>query len=197
MDFTPVLTVNNQELEVVYSTKILGVIFDSTCKWNANTKYLVEKSIPKLWFLRRLKSLGANKQTLTLIYKLFIRQSLELAAPLWTSSLSKSNIDQLEKIQKYATSIITGGQTHQNVYIPYEDRLRDLSLPTLEERRWTLTTNFARKFSENQDFNYLLQKRSVDRVTRNNSKYIQPRANTTRSQKSPLPTYISILNNIS
>ena len=181
----------------MYSTKILGVIFESTCKWNANTKYLVEKSMPKLWFLRRLKSLGANTQTLTLIYKLFIRQSLELAAPLWTSSLSKTNIDQLEKIQKYATSIITGAQSYQNAYIPYEDRLRDLMLPTLEERRWTLTANFARKLSENPDFNYLLQKRSFNRLTRNDTKYIQPRANTTRFQRSPVPTYISILNKIS
>ena len=71
-DFTPKISYDNEELEVVYCTKLLGVYFESTCKLDLNAKNLVLKSNPKPWFLRRPKNLGASKSTLLKIYKLFI-----------------------------------------------------------------------------------------------------------------------------
>ena len=63
-DFLPSLSFENEELEVVYSTKLLGVHIESSCKWEENTRNLVHKSNPKLWFLRRLKNLGTSPQML-------------------------------------------------------------------------------------------------------------------------------------
>ena len=89
---TPSSSYNNEELDVVYNTQLLGVYFESNCRWDLNTKYLVQKSNPKIWFLRRLKTLGASKSTLLEIYKLFVRQALEVAVPVWNSSLTKANV---------------------------------------------------------------------------------------------------------
>ena len=181
---------NNQKLDVVYSTKLLGIHIESNCKWDENTRNLVLKANPKLWFLRRLKNLGASTEILTEIYKLFVRQSLELAAPLWTSSLTKKNINSIERIQHYATDLILGRRQQR---IPYEDRLRELNLKSLEERRWDITLRYARNLSENKDFQYLFTKRLANR-TRNQAKFVQPRTFTRRFQVSPIPTYIKLLN---
>ena len=83
-DFVPNFMLQNEELEVVYSTKLLGVMCSSDCKWSQNTTYIVKKATSKLWFLRRLKTLGASIESLVDIYKLFVRSNLEFAAPLWT-----------------------------------------------------------------------------------------------------------------
>ena len=102
-----------------------------------------------------MKNLGASKNTLLEIYKLFVRQALEIAAPVWNSSLSKSNIRQLEKIQCLATNIIIGNSRR----LSYEERLRELALVSLETRRWNITAKFAKSLSENPDFEYLFPRR--------------------------------------
>ena len=40
-DFLPKISVDNKQLDVVYSTKLLGVIITSDCKWKENTSYIV------------------------------------------------------------------------------------------------------------------------------------------------------------
>ena len=63
-DFIPSYQINGQQLEVVYETKLLGVMIRSDCKWSSNTTYIVNKAKSRLWFLRRLKMLGASENTL-------------------------------------------------------------------------------------------------------------------------------------
>ena len=75
-DFLPQVSVKNEPLEVVYSTRLLGVIFNSNCKWDDHVDFIVQKAKQKSWTLRRLKSQGASIQTLIELYKLFIRQVL-------------------------------------------------------------------------------------------------------------------------
>ena len=54
-----------------------------------------------MYFLRRLKRLGATEETLKEVYILFIRSLLEFAAPLWAGELTgnKKLTNQLDKIQ--------------------------------------------------------------------------------------------------
>ena len=86
-DFTPQLSIGELQLDVVYETRLLGVTITSDCKWNTHISNLVNTGNRKIWFVRRLKSLGASTETLVDIYKLFVRQGLELAAPLWSGAL--------------------------------------------------------------------------------------------------------------
>ena len=71
--FTPHLTYDGEELDVIYSTKLLGVYLTSDGKWDKNIDHIVSKANQKLWFLKRLKYLGASRDTLLEIYNLFVR----------------------------------------------------------------------------------------------------------------------------
>ena len=53
-DFIPKYEIDGRELDVEYSTKLLGVIIQSDCKWGGNTKYIVSKARKRMWYLRRL-----------------------------------------------------------------------------------------------------------------------------------------------
>ena len=68
----------------------------------------------RLWFLRRLKLLGASQETLLEIYKLFCHSVLEFGAPVWSGALSKKNVQDIERVQR-------NGSTHS----PYLDVLDD------------------------------------------------------------------------
>ena len=68
-DFIPDYKINNEQLDVVYSSKLLGVMIQSDCKWGENTKYIVGKAKKRIWFLRRLKKLGASKLILIDAYR--------------------------------------------------------------------------------------------------------------------------------
>ena len=71
-DFIPSYNINGQQVEVVYETKLLGVIIRSDCKWSSNTEYMTKKAKSKLWFLRRLKYLGASDNALIDLFKLHL-----------------------------------------------------------------------------------------------------------------------------
>ena len=58
-----------------------------------------------------------------------IRPQLEYAAVVW-SPYMKKHIRKLERVQRLGTRMIPGYKE-----LPYEERLRRLNLPTLEERR--------------------------------------------------------------
>ena len=47
-----------------------------------------------------------NNQDLVYLYKTFIRSVLEYSSVVWHSSLSKSNISDIERIQKSAVKVI-------------------------------------------------------------------------------------------
>ena len=56
-DFYPRFSLNENEIEVVEETKLLGVVIRSDLSWSSNTDYIVRRANKKLWFLRRLSSL--------------------------------------------------------------------------------------------------------------------------------------------
>ena len=105
-DFLPKLNVANKQLEVIYETKLLGVILTSDCKWHENTKYIVKKANNRIWYLRRLKALGASTEKLLEQDRLSIRSVLEFGAPIWTGGLTKANISSIEKVKKTCFKVI-------------------------------------------------------------------------------------------
>ena len=52
LDFMPVLTLEDQQLEVVGEVRLLGLIIRKDLKWAANTEYIVKKADGRLWTLR-------------------------------------------------------------------------------------------------------------------------------------------------
>ena len=89
-DFPPeVHFANNQLLEVISETKLVGVIISNDLKWKKNTDYVCQKARTKLWTLRRLRKMSFDVSHLLDVYVKEIRPLLELAVPGWNSSLTK------------------------------------------------------------------------------------------------------------
>ena len=94
--------------------------------------------------LRQLKSFTRSRSDMLTIYKVYIRSVLEQSCTVWNSSLAKHNEKELERVQKVASKIILG------TYNSYEERLKELNLPTLKERRNMLSLRFANKCLKNE-----------------------------------------------
>ena len=148
-DFHPILTIGGQQKDVVYETQLLGLTLTSDCRWDANTRNIVTKGNSRLWFLRRLKVLGACNNTLTDIYKLFCRSVLEYAAPVWTGAISKGNKQDIKWVQRNAFSVICGAYNK-----PYEALLEEMGEDSLLVRRDKLTLKFAHKCLKSEKFSH-------------------------------------------
>jgi hypothetical protein len=121
--FEPNFILEGGTLDVVSETKLLGLTITSDCRWDANSKAIVLKGNSKLWFLRRLKLLGAKTETLLDINKLFCSSVLEFGAPVWCGALLVKNKQNIERVQNNALRIILGN---------YDDPYQTL----LDERSW-------------------------------------------------------------
>ena len=75
--FTSKLLLNEESLEVVQKTKLLGVHITDDLKWSENTNELVKKSYARMELLRKVSSFGASIYELKNIYILYIRSILE------------------------------------------------------------------------------------------------------------------------
>ena len=146
-DFIPNYNIDGQYLDVVYEAKLLGLMIRSDCKWSSNTKYITDKAKARLWFLRRLKLLGASQATLVEIFKLFLRSAMEMAVPVWSGAITCAEINKIERVQKTAVKLILG-----NAYTNYDEALVKLDLDTLQERRDLICLKFAKRCTKNHKF---------------------------------------------
>ena len=140
--FNTRLSLNNENIEIVDNTKLLGVIVSNDLKWKKNTEYLVKKANNRLVLLRKVASFSKYREDLKNIYILYVRSILEQACVVWHSSLTQENSEDLERVQKSATKIIMGDK-----YENYE-----INLQTLYERRENLCLTFAKKCLENERY---------------------------------------------
>ena len=148
----PPLTVNNQPLEVVPTTKLLGVILTSNLKWSKHVEYICSKASKRLYALGMLKRSGIPPRDLCSVYSYFIRPVLEYACPVWHTSLSLSFRDDVEDIQRRAIRIIYP-------HLSYCQGLQDLNLPTLFDRQQSLCCSFYKSnLASNSKINDLILK---------------------------------------
>ena len=94
------LQLENENIEVLDDTKLLGTIISNDLKWYKNIKNIVKKANAKMEILRKAIQFGASIEELKLIYFSYIRSQLEQTSTLWHSSLTLQNINDLERIQK-------------------------------------------------------------------------------------------------
>ena len=105
-----------------------------------NTKYICDKARQKLWLLRRMIQLDLDKHSLFDAYTKEIRSILELAVPVWHSSLTKKQSLEIERIQKVSFKIILG-----SLYVSYIQACKYFHTQSLEERRTKLCLKVAKK----------------------------------------------------
>ncbi|KAI8498388.1 hypothetical protein Bbelb_235900 [Branchiostoma belcheri] len=189
----PPLLINETELAVVPSLKVLGLHMQNDLHWDDQVNSMVTKTGRKLFLLKRLKKFNLPEGDLVAIYIGYVRPILEYAVPVWHSGLTKRQSDQLERLQKRACRTIMGKD-----YCGYSHALQHLGLTTLASRREQLSLKFARSLLGSEFRDWLPPPRAqiTGRVTRNNHKLNCPKARTKRYLNSWLmpavPAYSTI-----
>lgn len=189
--FTTRLSLNDENVNVVSQSKLLGTIVEDTLTWDMNTERIVKKANSRMVLLRKLSEFGAPKEDLKLIYILYIRSILEQNSVVWHSSLTEQNKQDLERIQKSAVRIIL-----KRNYDNYEKELLKLDLECLNNRRDALNLSFIQKSIKNGTLTDLfpLNNKIHTMNTRNSEKYLVSHCNTERLKKSTIPHMQKILN---
>ena len=115
-------------MERSYVEKDLGIFLTSDLKWNYQATQAANRANMVLGQLKRaFKYWTIN--TFKQLYVAFVRPHLEYAVTAWCPYVKK-DAKILEKVQRRATKLV-----HELKNLSYEQRLKKLSLTTLETRR--------------------------------------------------------------
>jgi ribonucleases P/MRP protein subunit RPP40 len=115
-------------LQEVSEEKDLGVFFTDNLKPSVQCARAAAKARSILAMVKR-HFRRLDKPSFLLVYKTYIRPHMEFCVQAWAPFLKK-DIECLESVQKTATKLVP----HLK-HLPYCQRLEELGLTTLEERR--------------------------------------------------------------
>ena len=189
--FVTKMEVNNEKIEMVKETILLGTVITDNLSWDRNCEELIKKAYKRMQLLNCVASFTKNRQDLKNVYLTFIRSVLEQSAVVWHSSLTKKNRNDLERVQKVAVRIIMGTKK-----LSYNEELKILKLETLEKRRTNLCLRFAKKCLKSEKMKDLfpVKKYTLKIKTRRPKKYKTMKYRTQRMEKSSLPYMRALLN---
>ena len=115
-------------IESTASEKDLGVVITNDLKFSKQCIEAEKKAQRILGYIKRQFSFR-NREIVLSLYNSLVRPHLEYAVQFWCPSYRK-DIERLERVQKRATRLIPELRNRS-----YEDRLRELNLFSLEQRR--------------------------------------------------------------
>ena len=187
-DFMPNFELDGNQLELIDEMRLLGVVITSDLKWNSNTCSITSKAYKRLWFIRRLKQLGVSEQDLIDLYTKQVRCLLEYAVPVWHSSVTEEEKQDIERVQKSALRIILGQH-----FESYSKALETTGLQTLEHRRQMLCERFALSAQTHPKHKYWFQQR-LRSSSRLQGKYLPVIARTERLRRGPITYMTNLLN---
>ena len=81
----------------------MGFIMRCDMKTWSNTAYLTAKAYKRMWFLRRLKALGASTSQLLDVLDKQVLSVLWLGAPAWYCQLTEAEKRDFDRIEKRCT----------------------------------------------------------------------------------------------
>ena len=123
---------NDSELPSTKTEKDLGVTINSTLTWSTNIDLAINKAMSMIgWVSRNI--ISRDRLVMLNIYKSIIRPQIEYCVQLWNPQPRHGNwniILQIEDVQRRFTRMIDGIGLNS-----YRERLEELSLTTLIERR--------------------------------------------------------------
>ena len=108
--------------------KDLGVNVDKCLTFSDHVQYVANKANKILSMIKRSYTFK-GKQTIRPLYVLLVRPLLECGNTIWVS-LYKKDCMTIEKVQRMTTKMIPHLRD-----TPYEERLRQLELPSMYYRR--------------------------------------------------------------
>ncbi|KAL0149199.1 hypothetical protein M9458_055433 [Cirrhinus mrigala] len=100
------LSINGSAVEIVRSTKFLGVHITEELTWTDNTTSLTKKAQQRLHFLRRLKRASLHPSILITFYRGTIESVLTSCITTWYGNCNAFDRKRLQRIVKTAENII-------------------------------------------------------------------------------------------
>ena len=187
---TTKLAHNNDSVEIIDETKLLGTIITDDLKWHRNTESIVKRANARMRILHKISEFSAPVEDMVTIYVSYIRSLLEQSCTVWHSGLTVENCQDLERVQKSALRLILKDDYHN-----YEQALETLMLAKLSERREKWCLKFAKNCVKNDltsDLFPLNQTGGLE--TRNTEKHRVLHATTNRLKDSAVPYLQRLLN---
>ena len=126
------ITINDKQIEVVSSAKLLGVVVSDNLRCNAHVESICKKAATRLYFLKQQKRAKVPPKDMLLFYTTCIRPVLEYACPVFHHSLPQYLSNEMERLQKRALRIIQPD-------LSYAEALVALDITSLYERRKALS----------------------------------------------------------
>ena len=189
LQFNTRLLLEGNLLNEVQEARLLGVKISNNLTWHSNTADLTKRCYQRMIILKKLSQFSVPAEDMIHIYCMYIRSIAEQSSVVWSSSLSKGEEYDLERIQKVALQIIFSAD-----YVSYEHALHTTNLPTLKSRRTKLSLNFALKCVKTPRTEDMFPLRENNRNTRNPEMYHVTNARTGRLANSAIPTMQRQLN---
>ena len=182
--FATNIKLKGETVDLVKESKLLGVIITSDLKWERNTNHIVRNANKMMRMLHIASKFTRNRNHLEHIYKTFVRSRLEYASTLWHSSLTVSNREDIERIQKSAMKVI-----FKNDFQSYARSLKILKMESLQDRRERLSLNFAKKCLKQNEMSDMFPKHlnHSNIAVRNFERYHVNHARTERYKNSAIP----------
>ena len=87
--FNTRLYLDNNLLEVVKETRLLGIILNSNMTWHSNTRDIVKRCYQRMLILRKLSQFSVPVEELVHIYCMYIRSVAEQSSVVWSSALTR------------------------------------------------------------------------------------------------------------
>ena len=190
-DFLPQLSFPNSDpLEVIYETRLLGVIISSNLSWQTHVDDIRRRATSKLWIIVRFKALGGTTEQLLNVFQSRIRSTLEFACPVFHSGLTKEQSRKIETVQKKALALILGRR-----YTNYESALAHLKQERLDARRANLSLKFALKCTQTARHQDMFPPNPNFRPNMRHQKpFLEPYCHTSRYYHSSIPSLARLLN---
>ena len=123
-------TMNDVTLSNVNEVKDLGIFLDTKLLWDKHIRYITASVRKLTGLIKRTVGHSAPVNVLQQLYSSIVMPQLEYATPVW-NSLSKSQIQTLERIQRSYTKFMFGYESP----LTYPDRLDRLNMLPLSYRR--------------------------------------------------------------
>ena len=96
----PPIRIQGQEVGNMPYTKLVGLFIQEDLKWDTHINKTLNKTRTKLHFIMQLKRSGVPPDHIVSFFKSVAVPQLEYACPVWATSITKEQSNEIEKSKK-------------------------------------------------------------------------------------------------